>query len=64
MCYYSDITAKNLTTEAKEEKDIEELSTANVVVYKSPLLPVRDAESQMSLGTYWIGVVDHKKLFI
>lgn len=49
MFYYSDLTAKNLTTEAKEEKDFEELSTANVVVYKSPLLPVRDTESQMSL---------------
>lgn len=61
---YSDLTAKHLAAEAKEDKDIEELSGANVVAYKSPLLPIRDAapvtESQISLGTYWFAAVDHK----
>lgn len=65
MFCFSDFTAKHLSTEGK---DIEELSRADVVVYKSPLLPNRDAvpvtESQMPLGTYWFGVVDNKKHFI
>lgn len=60
---YSDLTAKRLATEAMEDKDIEQLSRADVVAYKSPLMPVRDAvpltESQMSLGTYWF---DHLTL--
>lgn len=50
MFCYSDITAKHLATEAKEDK---ELPRVDVVAYKSPLLPVRDAvpvtESQVSL---------------
>lgn len=57
MFCYSDFTAKHLATEAKEDKDIEELSRAVDVAYKSPLMPIRDAvpvtESQISLGTYW-----------
>lgn len=65
---YSDLTAKHLATEAKEDKDVEESSGAHVVAYKSPLLPIRDAvpvtESQMSLGAYWFAVVDHKNFFI
>lgn len=68
MFCYSDLTTKHLATEAKEDKDIEELSGANVVVYKSPLSPIRDAvpvtESRISLGTYWFAVVDPKNLFI
>ncbi|XP_070778305.1 transcription termination factor 3, mitochondrial [Enoplosus armatus] len=48
---YSDLTAEHLATAIKEDKNIEELSRANVVAYKSPLLPIRDAvpviESQM-----------------
>ncbi|XP_044026702.1 transcription termination factor 3, mitochondrial isoform X2 [Siniperca chuatsi] len=53
MFCYSDLTAKHLAIESKEDKDIEELSSANVVAYKRPLLPIRDAvpvtESQMPL---------------
>ncbi|XP_010736239.2 transcription termination factor 3, mitochondrial [Larimichthys crocea] len=53
MFCYSDFTAKHLATEAKEDKDIEELSRAVDVAYKSPLMPIRDAvpvtESQISL---------------
>lgn len=64
MFCFSDFTAKHLSTEGK---DIEELSRADVVAYKSPLLPIRDAvpvtESQMPLGTYWFDVVDNKKTF-
>lgn len=52
-CYYSDFTTKHLKTEAKDEH-IEELLKMDVVPYKSPLLPIRDAapvtESQMPLG--------------
>lgn len=68
MFSYSDFATKHLASDAKEDKAIEELSSANVVAYKSPLLPIRDAvpmsESQMPIGTYWFAVVDHKKLFI
>ncbi|XP_035476846.1 transcription termination factor 3, mitochondrial [Scophthalmus maximus] len=50
---YSDLTAKHLATESKDGKFTEELSRADVVAYKSPLLPVSDAvpgsESQMPL---------------
>lgn len=63
MFCYSDLTAKHLATEVKEDKDIEELSRVQVVAYKSSLLPIRDAmpvtESQVSLGMYCFAVVDH-----
>ncbi|XP_035537946.1 transcription termination factor 3, mitochondrial [Morone saxatilis] len=54
MFCYRDLTARHLATEAKEHKDTEELSKSDVVVYKTPVLPIRDAEmpvteSQMSL---------------
>ncbi|XP_074468419.1 transcription termination factor 3, mitochondrial isoform X1 [Sebastes fasciatus] len=53
MFCYSDLAAKHLATEVKEAKDVEETSRADVVAYKSPLLPIRDAvpvtESQISL---------------
>ncbi|XP_023267947.1 transcription termination factor 3, mitochondrial [Seriola lalandi dorsalis] len=45
MLSYSDLTARNLATEAKEDKFTEELSRTDVVAYKSPLLPIRDAVS-------------------
>ncbi|CAK6949423.1 transcription termination factor 3%2C mitochondrial [Scomber scombrus] len=52
-CYYSDFSTKHLETEAKEYKHTEELLRTDVVPYKSPLLPIRDAapvtENQMSL---------------
>ncbi|XP_047461200.1 transcription termination factor 3, mitochondrial [Mugil cephalus] len=51
MRYCSDLTAKYLTTEAKEDNDKEKLSTTDVIVHKSPLLPTKDAlpptENQM-----------------
>ncbi|XP_041811682.1 transcription termination factor 3, mitochondrial [Chelmon rostratus] len=50
MFCYSDLTAKHLATEAKESNDIEDLSRADVVAYKTA--PIRDAvpvtESQTS----------------
>lgn len=51
---YSDFAAKHLATGAEENKDVEETSCADVVAFKSPMLPIRDAvlESQVSLGTY------------
>lgn len=53
-CYYSDFSTKHLETEAKEYEHTEELLRTDVVPYKSPLLPIRDAapvtENQMSLG--------------
>ncbi|XP_069032026.1 transcription termination factor 3, mitochondrial [Embiotoca jacksoni] len=53
MCYYNDLTAKYLTTEAKEDKYTEDLSRIDVVAYESPVLPTRDAvpvtEKQPSL---------------
>ncbi|XP_038581858.1 transcription termination factor 3, mitochondrial [Micropterus salmoides] len=53
MFSYSDFATKHLASDAKEDKAIEELSSANVVAYKSPLLPIRDAvpmsESQMPI---------------
>lgn len=52
MFCYSDLTAKHLATEAKESNDIEDLSRADVVAYKTA--PIRDAvpvtESQTSFG--------------
>lgn len=66
MVCYSDLAAKHLAAEAKEDKVFE--GTADVVAYQSPLLPVRDAvpvtESQIPLGTYWFTVADHKKSLI
>nr|XP_019946417.1 PREDICTED: transcription termination factor 3, mitochondrial [Paralichthys olivaceus] len=53
MLYYSDLSDKHLATEAKEDKFTEELSRTDVVAYKSPLSPIRDAvpvnENQMPL---------------
>ncbi|CAB1457031.1 unnamed protein product [Pleuronectes platessa] len=53
MFYYSDLSAKHLATEAKEDKSTEESSRTDVVAYRSPLSPIRDAvpgnENQMSL---------------
>ncbi|XP_071356542.1 transcription termination factor 3, mitochondrial [Trachinotus anak] len=53
MIGYGELTAKHLATDAKEDKFTEELSRTDVVAYKSPLLPIRDAgplnESQMPL---------------
>nr|XP_040044297.1 transcription termination factor 3, mitochondrial isoform X1 [Gasterosteus aculeatus aculeatus] len=48
---YSDFAAKHLATGAEENKDVEETSCADVVAFKSPMLPIRDAvlESQVSL---------------
>lgn len=67
MFCFNDFTAKHLSTEAQGGKDIEELSRADAGKCKSPLLPTRDAvpvtKGQMPLGTYWFGVVDHKKTF-
>lgn len=64
---YSDLMAKHLATEAKEDKSTEELSRTDAVAYKSHLLPIRDAvpvsESQMPLGTYLFAVVDHRSIF-
>lgn len=52
MCYYSDLTATHLTTEAKENKDNKELLT-DVVVYKSPVSQFSDVpvtERQITSG--------------
>ncbi|TNN61445.1 Transcription termination factor 3, mitochondrial [Liparis tanakae] len=51
MFRYSDLAAKHLAIEAKDDIGVEETSGADVVAYKSPLLPIRDAvlESQVSL---------------
>lgn len=53
MFCYSDLAAQNKATETQEDKDIKEVSQADVVEYKSPLFPIRDAvpvtESQKSL---------------
>ncbi|XP_056271060.1 transcription termination factor 3, mitochondrial [Pseudoliparis swirei] len=51
MFRYSDLAAKHLATEAKGDIGVEETSGADVVAYKSTLLPIRDAvlESQVSL---------------
>lgn len=50
---YSDLTTRHLGNEAKEDKDLEQLSGAHVVAHKTPLLPIRDAvlatESQILL---------------
>lgn len=61
MFCYSELSVKHLATEAKEDKFKEELSRADVVAYKSPLLPVN--EIQMPLGTHWFALVNHTSLF-
>lgn len=67
MCYYSDLTAKHMQSEATEGK-FTDLSRTDVVAYKSHLLQIRDAvpvtESPMSLGTYSFPVGDHKKIYL
>ncbi|KAK1880579.1 Transcription termination factor 3 mitochondrial [Dissostichus eleginoides] len=45
MFCYSDLATKHLATEALENKNVEETSTADVGAYESPLLPIRDAVS-------------------
>ncbi|KAM6903651.1 transcription termination factor 3, mitochondrial isoform 1-T2 [Lycodopsis pacificus] len=50
MFCYSDLAAKHLATEAKEDKAVEETSRADVVAYKSPLLPIRDAVSEIQVS--------------
>lgn len=51
MFCYSDLAAKHLGAEAKEDKNVEGTSKADVIAYKSPLLPATDVvpmtESQM-----------------
>ncbi len=68
MLYYSDLTTKHLATDAKEDKDDKDLSRADVVLHKSPLLPVRDAapvtENQLPLGTDLFAFVNHTHLFM
>ncbi|XP_062265384.1 transcription termination factor 3, mitochondrial [Platichthys flesus] len=53
MFYYSDLSAKHLATEAKEDKFTEESSRTDVVAYRSPLSPIREDvpvnENQMPL---------------
>ncbi|XP_022057993.2 transcription termination factor 3, mitochondrial isoform X2 [Acanthochromis polyacanthus] len=53
MCYYSDLTVKYLTSEAKEGKHTEDVVRTDVAVYPAPLLPTRDdvstTENQVSL---------------
>lgn len=58
MFCYSDLSAKHVETEPKEDKDVDELSrTEAVASSKNPLVPFRDAvpvtESQTSFGTYY-----------
>lgn len=66
MICVNEFAAKHLSTEPQGGKDIEELSRADAGEYKRSLLPTRDdvpvAKRQMPFGTYWFGVVDHKKL--
>ncbi|KAM9385256.1 transcription termination factor 3, mitochondrial [Pholidichthys leucotaenia] len=51
LCFYSNMTAKNLTTEAKEVKDGEKLSKTHIIGHSAPLVPTSDAVpvSQLSL---------------
>lgn len=67
MICVNEFAAKHLSTEPQGGKDIEELSRADAGEYKRSLLPTRDdvplAKRQMPFGTYWFGVVDHKKPF-
>lgn len=62
---YSDLTAKHLAAEAKENKIT--VTGSDVVANESHLLTTRDAvplnESQMTLGTYWFTVADHGSIF-
>ncbi|XP_017277629.1 transcription termination factor 3, mitochondrial [Kryptolebias marmoratus] len=43
MCYYNDLTAKHLTTEAKENKHAEILTRTDDAEYSPALLPTTDA---------------------
>lgn len=43
MFCYSDFAVRHLATEAKEDKEIEELPRDDAVAYKSPLVPITDA---------------------
>ncbi|XP_018553600.1 transcription termination factor 3, mitochondrial isoform X1 [Lates calcarifer] len=49
MFCYSELSVKHLATEAKEDKFKEELSRADVVAYKSPLLPVNEIQMPLDL---------------
>lgn len=59
---FSGFAVRHLSTDTKGKEGVEELSITDVVSYKSPLLPVRDANpvSQVHLGKYWSGVY-HKE---
>lgn len=45
MCYYSDLTANYVTSEAKEDKHTKDLVGTDVAAYPAPLLPTRDVVS-------------------
>lgn len=61
LCF-SGFAVRHLSTDTKGKEGVEELSITDVVSYKSPLLPVREAVpvSQVPLGKYWSGV-HHKE---
>lgn len=56
ILFFNDFAVKHLSTDTKGKNGIEELSITDVVSYKSPLLPVKDAVpssfNQMSLGKF------------
>lgn len=53
ILFFNDFAVRHLSTDTKGKKGIEELSITDVVSYKSPLLPVKDAfRNQMPLGTF------------
>lgn len=57
ILFSNNFAVKHLSTDTKEKKGVEELSITDVVSYKSPLLPVKDAVpmsfNQMPLGKFW-----------
>lgn len=55
---FSGFAVRHLSTDTKGKEGVEELSITDVVSYKSPLLPVRDAVpvGQMPLGKCRPGV--------
>lgn len=57
ILFFNGFAVKHLSTDIKGKKSIEELSITDVVSYKSPLLPVKDAVptslNQMPLGKVW-----------
>lgn len=58
MLFFNGCAVKHLSTDTKEKKGVEEMSITDIVAYKRPLLPVRDAVpdasvSQMPIGKYW-----------